>query len=137
MVVTDLLCLLADANVSVVFVTIYLPNIQGWINDENPLEKASRLAKEGFQTPIDEIDAAARILDPVMLGLRQPFNSVSSASASDPLRGRDDQATDGASTNNGASTNGGAACHEAKPVSSAARVLHYGAFFKDYKLTEW
>ena len=45
---------------------------KGWINDENPLEKASCLAKEGFQTPIDEIDAAARILDPIMVGLRPP-----------------------------------------------------------------
>ena len=36
----------------------------GWINDENPLEKATRIAGDGFQTPIDEVDAAARILDP-------------------------------------------------------------------------
>ena len=39
----------------------------GWINDENPLEKASKIAKANhFQTPIDEIDAAARILDPII-----------------------------------------------------------------------
>lgn len=42
----------------------------GWINDENPLEKAARTAEINlFQTPIDEIDAAARILDPVFVGL--------------------------------------------------------------------
>eukprot|EP00979_Chaetoceros_neogracilis_P010620 scaffold2527_cov224-Chaetoceros_neogracile.AAC.3 len=42
----------------------------GWINDENPLEKASKIAKTNlFQTPIDEIDAAARILDPVFVGV--------------------------------------------------------------------
>jgi NAD(P)-dependent dehydrogenase (short-subunit alcohol dehydrogenase family) len=42
----------------------------GWINDENPLEKASRIAKDNtFQTPIDEIDAAARILDPIFCGV--------------------------------------------------------------------
>lgn len=42
----------------------------GWINDENPLEKASEIAKTNlFQTPIDEIDAAARILDPVFVGI--------------------------------------------------------------------
>jgi len=41
----------------------------GWINDENPLEKASKIAKTNhFQTPIDEIDAAARILDPIFTG---------------------------------------------------------------------
>jgi NAD(P)-dependent dehydrogenase (short-subunit alcohol dehydrogenase family) len=38
----------------------------GWINDENPLEKASRIAKtSNFCTPLDEVDAAARILDPI------------------------------------------------------------------------
>ena len=38
----------------------------GWINDENPLEKAKRQADSAnFQTPLDEIDAAARILDPI------------------------------------------------------------------------
>lgn len=42
----------------------------GWINDENPLEKASKIAETNlFQTPIDEIDAAARILDPVLTGV--------------------------------------------------------------------
>ena len=42
----------------------------GWINDENPLEKASKIAATNlFQTPIDEIDAAARILDPVLTGV--------------------------------------------------------------------
>ena len=39
----------------------------GWINDENPLEKAAETAKNNnFQTPIDEIDAAARVLDCVL-----------------------------------------------------------------------
>ena len=38
----------------------------GWINDENPIEKAAAAAqKHGFCTPLDEVDAAARILDPV------------------------------------------------------------------------
>ena len=42
----------------------------GWINDENPLERASKTAAVNkFQTPIDEIDAAARILDPIFTGV--------------------------------------------------------------------
>ena len=42
----------------------------GWINDENPLPTAQRIAENHqFQTPIDEIDAAARILDPVLVGM--------------------------------------------------------------------
>lgn len=50
---------------------IYMNSVDtGWINDENPLEKAQRYAeKHNFQTPIDEIDAAARILDPVFSGI--------------------------------------------------------------------
>jgi NAD(P)-dependent dehydrogenase (short-subunit alcohol dehydrogenase family) len=46
---------------------IYMNSVDtGWINDENPLEKASRIARENhFQTPIDEVDAASRILDPI------------------------------------------------------------------------
>ena len=36
----------------------------GWINDENPAEKAARIAADhNFQTPIDEIDAAARVIE--------------------------------------------------------------------------
>ncbi|EEC48246.1 predicted protein [Phaeodactylum tricornutum CCAP 1055/1] len=42
----------------------------GWINDENPTVKASKIAETNlFQTPIDEIDAAARILDPIFEGV--------------------------------------------------------------------
>lgn len=42
----------------------------GWINDENPLDRANKTAKTNlFQTPIDEIDAAARILDPIFRGI--------------------------------------------------------------------
>jgi hypothetical protein len=42
----------------------------GWINDENPLQTAFETAqKHNFQTPIDEIDAAARVLDPVFSAL--------------------------------------------------------------------
>jgi len=39
----------------------------GWINPEQPVELAKTIAKNNhFQTPIDEVDAAARILDPVL-----------------------------------------------------------------------
>ena len=50
---------------------IYMNSVDtGWINDENPLEKASKIAKTNlFQTPIDEIDAAARILDPIFVAI--------------------------------------------------------------------
>lgn len=50
---------------------IYMNSVDtGWINDENPLEKASKIAETNlFQTPIDEIDAAARIVDPIFTGV--------------------------------------------------------------------
>ena len=47
----------------------------GWINDENPAHIAERLAAEhgehGFATPLDEVDAAARVLDPVFTGVAE------------------------------------------------------------------
>tara|TARA_B110000008_G_scaffold72760_1_gene73910 strand:- start:260 stop:2152 length:1893 start_codon:yes stop_codon:yes gene_type:complete len=44
----------------------------GWINDENPLGTAARIAKQhSFQTPIDEEDAAARCVAPVLEGIEQ------------------------------------------------------------------
>ena len=43
----------------------------GWINDENPLETAARIARDhSFQTPIDEEEAAARCVAPVLEGVR-------------------------------------------------------------------
>ena len=44
----------------------------GWINDEKPTGLAYDHAKtHDFQTPLDEIDAAARILDPALAPLRR------------------------------------------------------------------
>jgi hypothetical protein len=40
--------------------------------DENPLPKAAVIAAaHNFQTPLDEIDAAARVLDPMLTPLHQ------------------------------------------------------------------
>jgi NAD(P)-dependent dehydrogenase (short-subunit alcohol dehydrogenase family) len=41
----------------------------GWINDENPRARAARTADvHHFQTPLDEVDAAARVLHPIFHG---------------------------------------------------------------------
>lgn len=47
---------------------IYMNSVDtGWINDENPYEIAKRTAEATqFHTPIDETDAMARILDPII-----------------------------------------------------------------------
>ena len=43
----------------------------GWVTDENPLVRAKKNAETlHFETPIDEIDAAARILDPIFSRIR-------------------------------------------------------------------
>lgn len=42
----------------------------GWITDEDPVEITERKRDErGFSTPLDSVDAAARILDPIFAGL--------------------------------------------------------------------
>lgn len=49
---------------------IYMNSVDtGWIHDENPFHKVNDNMKRGFQTPIDEEDAAARILDPIYLSV--------------------------------------------------------------------
>jgi NAD(P)-dependent dehydrogenase (short-subunit alcohol dehydrogenase family) len=40
----------------------------GWITDENPAPKKSRLAGSGFRTPLDVVDGAARVYDPIVRG---------------------------------------------------------------------
>ena len=62
----------------------------GWINDENPLEIASKTAKNNlFQTPIDEVDAAARILDPVFVGINMDTSATSTAGENDKAATKD------------------------------------------------
>ncbi len=42
----------------------------GWITDEDPIEITERKQRErGFRTPLDTVDAAARICDPIINGL--------------------------------------------------------------------
>jgi hypothetical protein len=93
---------------------------QGWINDENPLEKASKIAKNNnFQTPIDEIDAAARILDPIFVGV-----------AMDLKKKKEDDDNVGFYNNDN-----NCAKHDKKKSKTQMKV--YGNFFKDYRETEW
>jgi NAD(P)-dependent dehydrogenase (short-subunit alcohol dehydrogenase family) len=49
---------------------IYMTAVDtGWITDENPLPKASRLRANGFVTPLDHVDGAARVYDPIVTGI--------------------------------------------------------------------
>jgi hypothetical protein len=40
----------------------------GWITDERPHPTKVRLAEEGFHAPLDLIDGAARVYDPIVQG---------------------------------------------------------------------
>jgi NAD(P)-dependent dehydrogenase (short-subunit alcohol dehydrogenase family) len=40
----------------------------GWVTNENPEPKKARMAEVGFQTPLDVVDGAARIYDPIVRG---------------------------------------------------------------------
>ena len=49
---------------------IYMVSVDpGWVSHEAPPAARARAAAEGFRTPLDMTDAAARILDPVARGL--------------------------------------------------------------------
>ena len=40
----------------------------GWITDERPQPTRARLAREGFHAPLDLVDGAARVYDPIVRG---------------------------------------------------------------------
>ena len=42
----------------------------GWITDERPHVTKVRLAEEGFHAPLDLVDGAARVYDPIVQGER-------------------------------------------------------------------
>jgi len=48
---------------------VYMCSVDtGWITDENPAPKKARLAEDGFRTPLDIVDGAARVYDPIVRG---------------------------------------------------------------------
>ena len=52
---------------------IYMTSVDtGWITNEHPHPKAVRMEGLGFRPPLDIVDGAARIYDPVVVGLNEP-----------------------------------------------------------------
>ena len=44
--------------------------VTGWVSDEDPVHIAARkAAEEGFHPPLDIVDGAARIVDPIISGI--------------------------------------------------------------------
>jgi NAD(P)-dependent dehydrogenase (short-subunit alcohol dehydrogenase family) len=106
---------------------IYMNSVDtGWINDENPLHKAhAHAAKANFQTPIDEVDAAARVLDPVLDSVnKRAASRAAAAAAAAAAAGGAGAAAGGAVGGAGAGRRPGV-----PPV--------HGKFLKDYFETEW
>ena len=50
----------------------------GWITDERPHPTKMRLAEEGFHAPLDLVDGAARVYDPIVRG--EPARTCTAAS---------------------------------------------------------
>ena len=49
---------------------IYMTSVDtGWVTNENPYPIAEHMAHTGFSPPLDEVDGAARVLDPIFEGL--------------------------------------------------------------------
>ncbi|WP_436772748.1 SDR family NAD(P)-dependent oxidoreductase [Yinghuangia sp. YIM S09857] len=52
---------------------VYMTSVDtGWITDEKPLPDRERVARAGFRTPLDIVDGAARVYDPVVRGEQEP-----------------------------------------------------------------
>jgi hypothetical protein len=49
---------------------IYMNSVDtGWVTDEDPLVHATRKTEvHGFHPPLDAVDGAARLLDPIVMG---------------------------------------------------------------------
>jgi NAD(P)-dependent dehydrogenase (short-subunit alcohol dehydrogenase family) len=48
---------------------VYINSVDtGWVSNESPRPIADRMAAQGFREPLDAVDAAARVLDPVFVG---------------------------------------------------------------------
>jgi hypothetical protein len=50
---------------------IYMNSVDtGWVTDEDPVQVAQRKTEEnGFHPPLDIVDGAARIVDPIFSGI--------------------------------------------------------------------
>jgi NAD(P)-dependent dehydrogenase (short-subunit alcohol dehydrogenase family) len=50
---------------------IYMTSVDpGWISLENPAPAQTRARENGFSPPLDAVDAAARVIAPILLGVR-------------------------------------------------------------------
>ena len=51
---------------------IYMTSVDtGWVTNEYPFEKTAKMKDHGFEPPLDEIDGAARVCDPIFKGINK------------------------------------------------------------------
>lgn len=51
---------------------IYMTSVDtGWVTNEFPHQKTEEMKQSGFQPPLDEIDGAARVCDPIFTGINE------------------------------------------------------------------
>ncbi|CAD7948418.1 unnamed protein product [Amoebophrya sp. A25] len=116
---------------------IYMNSVDtGWINDEKPVKMAhAHATSQQWQTPIDEVDAAARILDPIFAfipdveGKRVVDMSAREDPDADGIVAGQDTGLCGPGVT---STTAGASGKAKAPAEPP-----YGVFLKDYRETEW
>ena len=48
---------------------VFRVKAEGTVSNEAPLERAEQMQRDGFREPLDLADAAARVLDPVFVGV--------------------------------------------------------------------
>jgi len=109
----------------------------GWINDENPLPVASRIAKEhNFQTPIDEEDAAARVVGPIFESVAEDEDDEEEEEKEEK---EEEEQTRGRAKSSSSSFLAGRRGGGERREGGRKRVWppKSGVFLKDFKESEW
>ena len=108
----------------------------GWINDENPLPVASRIAKEhNFQTPIDEEDAAARVVGPIFESVAEDDEEEEEEEKEEKEKG--EQTRGRAKSSSSPFLVGRRGGGERREGRKRVWPPKSGVFLKDFKESEW
>ena len=108
----------------------------GWINDENPLPVASRIAKEhNFQTPIDEEDATARVVGPIFESVAEDEEEEEEEEKEEKEKG--EQTRGRAKSSSSPFLVGRRGGGERREGRKRVWPPKSGVFLKDFKESEW
>lgn len=117
---------------------IYMTSIDtGWINDEKPIHMAyaHTTTNKSWQTPIDEIDAAARVLDPVICFIEQEAGDVeSSINFAYRQKAKAEEKSNKPKNNDPSKPQ---VFEGSRGVCEEKDDPPFGVFLKDFRITEW